>query len=167
MTIKQPTNENENLDASNGWLRGLRVYLVASILLHGVWETLQLPLYTIWYHEPWSKQLFAVIHCTLGDAMIAALSLLIVLSLAATSDWPSRGFAGTAWITVFLGLIYTIYSEWMNVNVRGTWAYAASMPTLPGLGTGLSPLLQWIAVPLMAFGMTQYILDLRRGRGSR
>lgn len=164
---EQSTNERACLDASDSWLAGLRVYLIASILLHAVWETLQLPLYTIWYDEPWTKQLFAVVHCTLGDAMIAALSLLIVLILAATSDWPARGLVRTASITIVLGLSYTIYSEWMNVNVRGSWAYAPAMPTLPVLGTGLSPLLQWIAVPLMAFGTTRYILDLRRGSRSR
>lgn len=164
---EQPNNERACLDTSDSWLRGLRIYLVVSILLHGVWETLQLPLYTIWYDQPWSKQLFAVVHCTLGDAMIAALSLLIVLTMAATSDWPASGLARTAAITIVLGLSYTVYSEWMNVNVRGSWAYAPAMPTLPVLGTGLSPLLQWTALPLIAFGTMHYILDLRRGRRCR
>lgn len=26
------------------------------------------------------------------------------------------------------------------------------MPTLPGLGTGLAPLAQWVVVPMLAFG---------------
>jgi hypothetical protein len=50
-----------------------------------------------------------------------------------------------------LGLGYTVYSEWLNVNVRETWAYTAWMPRIPPLGTGLSPLLQWIVVPGLAF----------------
>lgn len=94
--------------------------------------------------------------------MIACLSLLLVLALMATSDWPERGLIKTAAITAALGMGYTIYSEWLNVNVRGSWAYAPSMPTLPVLGTGLSPLLQWLAVPLSAFAAMRYFLGFRR-----
>lgn len=157
MMSEQPTRQRSSEADAGNWLIGLRVYLVASILLHAAWETLQLPLYTI-YAEPWSKQLFAVIHCTLGDAMIAGLSLLLVLALMATSDWPERGLIKTAAITVALGMGYTVYSEWLNVNMRGSWAYAPSMPTLPVLGTGLSPLLQWLAVPLSAFAAMRCFL---------
>jgi len=31
------------------------------------------------------------------------------------------------------------------------WAYSEFMPTLPVTGTGLSPLAQWIVIPLIAF----------------
>jgi len=158
---EQSTNEGI-LDVGGSWLRGLRAYLAASIMLHGVWETLQLPLYTIWYQEPWSKQLFAVVHCTLGDAIIAAVTLMLALVLAGYPYWPERGLLGTVLITIFVGLGFTVYSEYMNVKVRASWAYAPAMPIVPPLGTGLSPLLQWIAVPLMAFGIMRLVLRNRR-----
>ena len=54
---------------------GVRRYLLLSIGLHLLWEIGQLPLYTIWSTDPLARQAFAVFHCTLGDAMIAGLSL--------------------------------------------------------------------------------------------
>jgi len=50
---------------------------------------------------------------------------------------------------VTLGLAYTFYSEWRNVVVRGSWAYSNLMPVIPALETGLSPLLQWLIVPIV------------------
>lgn len=38
-----------------------------------------------------------------------------------------------------------------NIEVRGAWAYREAMPRLPGLGIGLTPMLQWIVVPVLAF----------------
>ena len=43
-----------------------------------------------------------------------------------------------------------IYSEWLNINVRGSWAYSDLMPVVPVIGTGLAPLLQWVIVPTLA-----------------
>ncbi len=54
------------------WIRALRRYLVASAGLHLVWEVAQLPLYTIWSTGTLKQQAFAVLHCTIGDVMIAA-----------------------------------------------------------------------------------------------
>jgi len=48
----------------------------------------------------------------------------------------------------------TILSEWLNVEIRRTWSYAAAMPVVPWLGTGLAPLLQWLVVPSLAFAIT-------------
>ena len=55
-----------------------------------------------------------------------------------------------------LGAAYTIFSERLNVQVRRSWAYTAAMPVLPGLGTGLAPLLQWLVVPSLAFAITAH-----------
>lgn len=81
--------------------------------------------------------------------MIAGLSLLVALAIAADVTWPERG-AFRIWLfLLILGVGYTVYSEWLNVNVRKSWAYAPAMPLLPGLGTGLAPLLQWVIVPTL------------------
>lgn len=134
------------------WPPVLRRYLAASAALHLAWEVLQLPLYTIW-SEPIPKLAFAVLHCTIGDLMIGGLSLIAALALAARADWPRFG-SRYVWLLLLLaGASYTIYSEWFNVNIRGNWAYGPLMPTLPILGTGLSPLLQWIVISTAALGI--------------
>ncbi len=131
------------------WPAALRRYIVASAALHLAWEMAQLPLYTIW-SEPLGKRAFAVLHCTIGDLMIAGLSLLAALALVGRSDWPRTESRSVWFLVVAIGVGYTVYSEWLNVNVRGSWAYAPMMPTLPVIGTGLAPLLQWLVVPTLA-----------------
>jgi len=64
---------------------------------------------------------------------------------------------------ILLGAGYTILSEWLNVEIRRTWSYTAAMPVLPFLGTGLTPLLQWLVVPSLAFAITAQ----RYGRATR
>lgn len=136
--------------ASIFWPVALRRYAMASLALHAAWEVAQLPLYTIWRTGTVGQRLFAVAHCTLGDLMIAGLTLLLALASSASPAWP-RESARTVWLlAVLLGMGYTIYSEWMNVSVRGAWAYAEAMPRLPLIGTGLSPLTQWLVVPTLA-----------------
>jgi hypothetical protein len=52
-----------------------------------------------------------------------------------------------------LGIGYTVFSEWLNVDVRATWAYTEQMPVLPPLGTGLTPLLQWLIIPTLTWAL--------------
>ena len=64
--------------------------------------------------------------------------------------WPARHFLRVAGLTIAGGVLYTIFSEWLNVSIRHSWNYSQAMPRLPVLGTGLAPFLQWIVVPLLA-----------------
>lgn len=133
------------------WLVALRRYFVFAIPAHLIWEIVQLPLYTIWYKDPPGKIAFAAIHCTGGDAMIAGASLLGALLLCGNRHWPNECYIAVAAPAVLAGVAYTIFSEWHNTEVRNSWAYSSLMPTLPRIGTGLSPLLQWFVIPIAAF----------------
>lgn len=132
------------------WLGFLRRYLLASTVLHLAWEIVQLPLYTLWRTGTAREIAFAIVHCTAGDLMIATLALVAALLIAGTADWPRSGMTRVVILTLATGIGYTIYSEWLNTVVRQSWAYAPTMPLVPWFGTGLAPLLQWIAVPLLA-----------------
>jgi len=54
---------------------------------------------------------------------------------------------------IAIGVGYTIFSEWLNIVVRQAWAYRDIMPVVPVLNVGLSPLLQWIVIPALAYVM--------------
>lgn len=142
------------MQSLSDWPRALRWYLGGSLVAHLVWEMLQLPLYTLWTKGTLREQAFAVLHCTVGDAMIAGLSLLMALAIFGRPNWPKSGTRPVWLLTLLLGVSYTIYSEWLNVSVRGSWAYSDLMPTLPVLGTGLAPLLQWIVVPTLVLWLS-------------
>ena len=135
------------------WLQTTRVYLAISAGLHLGWEMLQLPLYTIWRTGTSGEIAFAVVHCTAGDLMIASLTLLIAILVLGRSAWPAEALRPVILAAIALGAGYTVYSEWLNTSVRKSWAYTEMMPIVPGLGTGLSPLLQWLIVPAIAFAV--------------
>lgn len=141
------------LKPATDWLGALRTYLLVSLVSHLAWETIQLPLYTIWSSASPGEIAFAVLHCTGGDMLIALAALITSLVVMGESAWPLKRRRRVAILTVMGGLAYTIFSEWLNTGVRGAWAYSDLMPTLPLIGTGLSPLLQWVVVPTAALAM--------------
>lgn len=127
--------------------RFLGAMLVASL----AWEVLHLPLYTLWREASVEFMAFAVAHCTVGDVMIALATLAAAWLLCGARAWPRNRYRGVAALTTVLGAAYTVYSEWINTQVLANWAYAEAMPVLGPAGTGLSPLLQWLILPPLAF----------------
>ena len=132
------------------WLQALRAYGATLLVGNLSWEIAQLPLYRLWDTGTTREIALAVAHCTAGDLLIGMAALVLALIIAGDSGWPQRGCLRIALSALLLGVLYTLYSEWLNVEVRGTWQYAALMPRLPGLGTGLAPLAQWVVVPALA-----------------
>lgn len=132
-------------------LRPIARYLIVIALGNLVWEAAQIPLYTIWIDGTSTQIGYALLHCTVGDVLIGAITLAAALILWRARSWPRNASWQVATTTIVLALAYTIFSEWLNIEVRRSWAYRDIMPTLPWLGTGLSPLLQWGIVPLLAF----------------
>jgi hypothetical protein len=140
--------------------RALAVALLIFAPLSLVWEILQMPLYTIWRTESSGRIAFAILHCTVGDVLIGAASLFATLAIAGRG-WPAPSRLRVLVIATAFGVAYTVFSEWLNVSVRGTWAYEPYMPTLPVLGTGLSPLLQWIILPPVVLMMAGRTMESR------
>jgi hypothetical protein len=159
--------EESKAVAAGDWLAALRRYVMASALLNLVWEFAQLPLYTIWQEGSVREIVFAAVHCTGGDILIASASLLTTLMIIGNGYWPHARFRVVASATILGGLTYTIFSEWLNTEIRGSWAYNEWMPTLPLIGAGLSPLAQWIVVPIFALWCARrpFVVMAENGRG--
>jgi hypothetical protein len=117
-------------------------YLLLATSLNLFWEVAQLPLYRLWENASTGDLAYAVVHCTGGDALVLSLSLFFALVLAGNPEWPNRGYTRVALAATCLGVGYAILSEWLNVEVFRTWAYARAMPLMPCIGTGLAPLMQ-------------------------
>lgn len=126
-------------------------YLIASAVGHTAWEIAHVPLYTIWTTGSPARLTLALIHCTIGDLLIAtwtfALAGVGLRYLPLQRKSLAMGIA-----LVVLGVVYTGFSEWRNVYVEGGWAYSKLMPTvtIAGFAIGLSPLAQWVVVPAWA-----------------
>jgi len=131
-------------------------WLALSALLNLVWEIAQLPLYTIYAEGDLATIAFAVGHCTAGDLVIATGTYLVAALVARSGRWPIERPGLGLGAGIVAGMAYTAFSEWLNVSIRGSWAYAPSMPQVQSIG--VAPLLQWLIVP----GLTLLLL---RGSG--
>jgi hypothetical protein len=145
------------------WLAVLRRYAVFMTVSNLFWETLHLPLYTIWNEGTSGEIAFAVAHCTGGDLLIALACLIVALFLFGWSSRPAARFGLVAMAATALGVAYTIYSEWLNVEIRRSWTYSDAMPVIPPLGTGLSPLLQWVMLPPLGLRWARRIESIPEG----
>ncbi len=115
--------------------------------LHLVWELAQLPLYTIVWTESVGRVVFAVFHCTAGDAFISGGAYLLAAWCLGAPYWPTTRAAAGSTIALSFGLLTTARSEWVNVYGKASWAYTNDMPLV--FGIGVTPVLQWIVVPLI------------------
>ena len=118
------------------------------VALNLVWEVLQLPLYS--FAPDVSRIAIAryVFHCTLGDGGIALGVYVFVAAVLRDGVWVLRESGRAVALAVVGAVAYTAWSEWLNVYVAGNWTYAATMPTIAGIG--LSPLMQWTLLPPLA-----------------
>ena len=157
------------------------LWSVLAFALNLTWEIAHVRLYTIWTTADWPGVAWALIHCSLGDVLIALAMFALASLVLRRADWPaSRPWTGGL-IVVFGAMAYTASSEWYNVYRAGNWAYTASMPTI--FGIGVSPLLQWLILPpvlVVAYRTLERVLfgrqnsnrpittdDLERGQPSR
>jgi hypothetical protein len=134
-----------------GQLRSIMVWVAVTFGLNLVWEVGQILFYTLWAETDLLTIANAVVHCSLGDLMIAAADFLIVAARRRRADWFLAGVWRGGALALSLGLAYTVWSEWRNVFVLELWTYSSKMPVVDGVV--LLPLLQWIVVPIASWAV--------------
>lgn len=119
-----------------------------AFFLNFFWEVAHTYFYTL-KESPFEAMLYGWLHCTLGDVMITLGSFWLVSLLSRSRRWlfslHKMNFLGF----IAIGVIYTFFSEWANVWVFKSWDYNETMPMIPLTGIGLTPVLQWIVVPMV------------------
>lgn len=121
--------------------------LLFGFLLNLPWELLQIPFFT---GMPSIAHWEGVIQCVAaaaGDAAILLAAFWATACLRRTRKWILQPSLKAAVVFVALGIVVTIILEWWATGDSGRWTYAETMPTIPGLGTGVLPLLQWLLIP--------------------
>jgi len=156
------------LEAETGsgrdWLGALRWYFVFAAIAHLIWEFAHLPLYTIWLTGTSGELVFAAVHCTGGDILITLNTFMLSLCMFGGKDWPLSRVGPALAGAVAFGVAYTIFSEWLNIEVREAWAYRELMPVIPVIDAGLSPILQWIVIPTVGYVWATGVRPWRRER---
>ena len=138
---------------TNDFLIAIRDAPETNIVLFGFlisfpWEMLQAPLYVGMAQAPhWSATLRCLV-ATLGDCVLFLLAFGMTGAIFRNRHWiRAATFLQVFWFTA-IGLTVTVLIEAAAVRGIGwNWRYTALMPRLPLLGTGLSPVLQWLILP--------------------
>ena len=125
------------------------------------WEAAQMPFYALWDAGAPTEIAANVVACAAIDTLIALGALTIAIILFRANAWPAMGYARIGLAAGIFGIAYTIVSERVNVDVLHTWAYSELMPIVPVVGVGVTPIFQWVVIPLAAF------LWARQPRGMR
>lgn len=123
------------------------IFLFA-FLLHFVWELLQLPLFSLSELTAWET----ILHCTratFGDVVITYAAFLGTAWVARSRDWIVQGHRGATALFIAIGLVITVVFERLATGPLNRWVYAESMPIIPVLEVGASPVLQWIVLPMV------------------
>lgn len=131
------------------WLRYALATFVVGVVLNYIWEVSQVVLYVgmdsipaIWWHY---------FVAALGDGVI-------LLTIHATGclvfgkpGWFVHPRAAQIVFLLGFGLAIAVAVEWAAVYWLHRWSYTSQMPLIPGLGIGVTPVLQMLVLPAAIF----------------
>lgn len=138
------------------------LWTVGGWLANALWEVAQLPLYTA-SAEP-SGHLLKCLRAAVDDVGILAL-LYGAMALAARQlDWWRQFSLPRAILLAGIGVAVAILIE-MRALEAGRWAYSASMPLVPGVGVGWSPVLQMVVIPIVLVALSRWWAAATSPRG--
>jgi hypothetical protein len=117
--------------------------------LHFVWEFLQAPLFVNMAALSHVEGIRVCLFATFGDMSIVLSAFWITSLSAGNRNWAASPNSRSVVIWFGVGLAITIIVEFLSTEVWGRWTYGDEMLRLPIAGTGLSPLLQWVIIPMI------------------
>lgn len=120
----------------------LAIWFGGGALLSYVWEMAQMSLYDV------GNRGVACLRATAGDVALLGVVYLTMALAAGSRDWFHDALAGRALAACLMGAWISIAMEQASLAV-GRWTYSASMPRLPFFRVGLSPVLQFVVIPLV------------------
>ena len=121
--------------------------LILSFPIHSTWEFLQAPLFSNMETATHIEGISICLQATLGDMVIALVAFWAAALLAGTRHWVGRPNYRAFVLFIGTGLGITVGIEFLSTEILDRWVYAAAMPRVPFVGTGLAPILQWALIP--------------------
>jgi hypothetical protein len=127
----------------------LAAIFVVAVLFNYPWELAQSPLYIgmedirrMWWH---------CFVASLGDGLLGLLLFTAGWLVLRRPEWfvhPGvRGYG----VMLATGLLIGVGVEWAAVYGARRWVYTPQMPLVPGLGVGMTPVLQMLVLPPLIF----------------
>lgn len=117
-------------------------------LAHFAWEMMQVPWFAGMLEAPHGTVVWLCTRATLGDVVILLIAFWIASLMVRNRHWMlAAGWRKPLLVMVATGMLITIAFEWLATGPLDRWTYGESMPVVPLIGVGLTPLLQWIILP--------------------
>lgn len=136
--------------------RFVLIVAVLAFLLNFAWELIQMPLY-----ERSSFSMDHVVFCALGSVADAIMVLLLYFGLAFIFNNP-LWIEHLKWQRIVLAILIggtgAILGEIRHLSL-GSWAYADSMPIIPVVNVGISPVLQFMTLPFLSYFFSFYYME--------
>lgn len=147
------------------WLPEFNVVVFAA-LLNFPWEFLQVPLYEGMPNAPHWEAVKTCTRAALGDVLIMLAAYWAVAAFARNRRWILAPSGPQVALFIAAGVLVTTAIEWLALHGHwiASWRYSEHMPIVPGIGVGLSPLLQWIVLPPLVVWFVQRQLLPARSR---
>jgi len=123
---------------------------VLSFFFHLAWEFLQAPLFSSMHGVSHLAGIVTCLQATLGDVAIALVAFWGAAVFAKSRRWFIAPRLRDLTTFLVIGIGITIGLEYLHTEITGRWTYGDQMPILPVLGTGLSPLMQWLIMPILS-----------------
>lgn len=129
------------------------VFFGSSFILHFIWELLQGPLYKDFVISFWQHFKACLFATTTGD-MLFMITIYLILAIVHRNLWwiadkTNYSHIATWTLPLIIGALLAVsYELWAVYSVH-RFAYG-SMPVIPLLGVGLTPILQMMVIPIIS-----------------
>lgn len=125
---------------------------VFAFLLNYPWEFMQVPLYRGMPETAHWDAIKVCTRATLGDGVIMLLAYWGAAFMARDRWWIARPSPAPILTLIGIGVAITVLLERLAIISNDPdwgWRYAEAMPIVPMLEIGVTPLLQWMILPLL------------------
>lgn len=122
------------------------LFTAAVLILHFIWEMAHGGLFVGMKEQPFAQAAVRCFRAGLGDVLITAIAFASAALMVRRIHWPLMNSFVASAVFVVTGLAITIAFERFAL-ATSRWAYEPEMPTL--FGIGISPIAQWIVIPLL------------------
>lgn len=134
---------------------------VASFVLHAIWEMSQMAAYRDLAGRPFLETVVRCTPATLGDVIITFWIYGLGALAAHSIGWGLHPRWNVYLTVALLAAVHAIWIEQAAI-ASGRWSYTDKMPTIPGLGAGVWPLLQLVLLtPLTIMLSSRFALRAR------
>lgn len=128
------------------------------VLLNYAWELTQAPLYEGVATAAYWTVVKGCARATIGDGFILVVAYWSVAVVAKDRWWFARPDPLRLVGFVAVGIVITVVLERLALQSTFAgwgWRYSEAMPIVPGIGVGLTPLLQWLILPLITLWLVR------------